>query len=123
VAALALTAFPSHSYAASIGKGDQAGAYGKIAVSVKSAATGQDINNAAVLIYDQKGNVVVKADFTTTDSRSFAVPAGQYKVVVMAQGFETQSQAVSVDAGEGKTLLFSLKGNSTQTLSSGTGGK
>src|SRR5689334_3372155 len=85
VAALAATAFPSSSYAAS------AGANGKITLAVSSQVTGQTIDNAGVVVYDAKGNVVLKVDLSRTDMRTFAVPVGQFKVVVTAKGYEGQT--------------------------------
>ena len=106
VAALAATAFPSSSYAAS------AGANGKITLAVSSQVTGQTIDNAGVVVYDAKGNVVLKADLSRTDMRTFAVPVGQFKVVVTAKGYEGQTQTVTVGVSENQLVSFALKPNS-----------
>jgi uncharacterized membrane protein len=104
VAALAATAFPSHSYAATATRGD----YGKIVVSVSSSLTGQAIDNADLVILDEKGNPVVQVNLGQIDTRTFVLPKGIYTVIVAADGYNKASQKVELAAGETQKVALSL---------------
>ena len=127
VAALAVTAFPTRSYAASIGVAAPADTFSKITVKVTSTVTGKEINNADVVILDEKGNAVVKVNLGAIDTRTFELPAGQYTVIATAVGYNKATQNIALSVAENRGVSLALRPNITPNSgplpSSGTGGK
>ena len=110
IAALAATAFPGRSYAATVPSND----YGKIEVGVFDSATGQAVSYANMVVLDEKGNAVLKVNLGTVDTRSFALPKGVYKVIVAADGYNKVTQGIKLNVGETQSLTFKLTRSTSQ---------
>jgi hypothetical protein len=110
-AALAMAAFPTHSSAA---PASVSGNYGKAIVMAYDASTPTAVANpvpvadASVLVANSAGAVVLKGTTARDGKITLALPKGIYKVTVTAQGFESTSVEVAVNAGSAQEVAVGL---------------
>src|ERR1044072_4107509 len=82
---------------------------GKLGVYAVDEIKGSPVADAALGIWDAKGNIVAKG--YTNEAGFFAVKLAQgtYKVTIYAKGYETQSQTVQIAPGASITIKAALK--------------
>ena len=90
-------------------------AWGKLSVFATHSTNDVGIAGAAVLVFNQYGEVAAKGETDQSGYFIVALPAGEYKVSVKAEGYQEANQAVQVIADQVAQVTADLQAETVAT--------
>jgi uncharacterized membrane protein len=88
---------------------------GKLLVQISDDRMGATVPSATVIIYDAKGNGVVKGSTDNAGNFGTVLEAGSYKLQVTADGYRDYSQAIEIVSGQMTEAKVSLSSAAADT--------